>query len=71
MKQVVAIGGAIIVFVGVCVVTGFLFGFLVPILVQRRIGVGMLYTNNPVGLILGAFAALHSYRSSLRGGRRK
>lgn len=66
MRWLVAILGALLIFVGVFLVSGLALAMIFPQALKYNVGVGSLSTNNPVGLALGALAAAQSFRASLR-----
>ena len=71
MGYVVGFLGAVLVFVGVSIVsTVFLWQFL-PSAMEQWIGIGGIVTSNIVGVLLGSLAATASFRATLKHYRKK
>jgi hypothetical protein len=68
MKHITALVGAVFVFVGVFILTAILIAFLPPIF-RVMVNVGPFYTNNVIGVVLGALAAAGSFRATMRRGQ--
>ena len=66
VRYVVAIVGSVIVFIGVFVISGIAVASIAPQLLRLNIGIGLVKTNNIVGLVLGGLAAASSARATLR-----
>lgn len=65
MRYATATIGAIFIFIGVLLITGIIVAFLPPMF-RPWVNLGLVQTNNPLGLILSALAAQHSFRSTLK-----
>jgi hypothetical protein len=66
MRWIVAVVGGLLVFAVVFIVTGLVLASAWPQGLRFSVGVGWLSTNNPIGFVLAALAATHSFRASLR-----
>lgn len=66
IRWLIATAGAAIVFIGVFIITGVVLARVWPGGFFWKINLGFTSSNNPIGLILGALAATHSFRASLK-----
>lgn len=66
MRWLVGIIGFVLVFVGVFLSSGLLLAWLFPKALAYQLILGEISTNNPVGLVLGLLAGVHSFRASIR-----
>ena len=65
MRYITATIGEIFIFVGVFILSTFVVAMLPPIF-STPIHLGVFYTNNIFGVILGLLAAAGSFRATLR-----
>ena len=65
MRYAIAAVGAAFVFVAVFLLTTLVVAFL-PAALRPWIQLGVVRTNNPIGLLLAGVAAVHSWRSTVR-----
>jgi hypothetical protein len=66
VRWVVAVVGGLLVFVVVFLVSGVVLAAIWPQVVSHTVGFGTVSTNNPLGFLLGALTATHSFRASLK-----
>jgi len=70
-KYFIAISGAILVFTGTWIVIGLLVAPFLPGMLRPTVSLGIITTNNLLGVIVGGLTASSSFRATLRHYRKK